>query len=152
MTAKSLARTGRIPARCVDDSEPPAQRLVRGDSGFDENRTAEETFMNTHSSTLDSRQAREQVMEDLRALVADADLLVRATAGDVSEKAGQARERLAATLERAKASYIDLQEQSFRAARQALSKTDETIRTHPYESLGVGFGLGLLVGFLLRRK
>ncbi|ACB74449.1 protein of unknown function DUF883 ElaB [Opitutus terrae PB90-1] len=108
--------------------------------------------MNTHSSTLDSRQAREQVMEDLRALVADADLLVRATAGDVSEKAGQARERLAATLERAKASYIDLQEQSFRAARQALSKTDETIRTHPYESLGVGFGLGLLVGFLLRRK
>lgn len=108
--------------------------------------------MNTHSSTLDSRQARERVMEDLRALVADADSLVRATAGDVGEKASQTRERFAATLERAKSSYIDLQEQSFRAARQALAKTDETIRTHPYESLGVGFGLGLLVGVLLRRK
>lgn len=108
--------------------------------------------MSTQHSTLDSRQARERVMEDLRALASDADSLVRATAGDVSEKANQARERLTATLTKAKASYADLQEQSFRAARNALAKTDETIRTHPYESLGIGFGLGLLVGVLLRRK
>lgn len=108
--------------------------------------------MNTNHSTLDSRQARERVMEDLRTLASDADSLIRATAGDVSEKAGQAREKLSATLERAKASYTDLQERSFQTARQAMTKTDETIRTHPYEAIGIGFGLGLLVGVLLRRK
>jgi ElaB/YqjD/DUF883 family membrane-anchored ribosome-binding protein len=29
--------------------------------------------------------------------------------------------------------------------------TDETIRSHPYESLAVTFGLGVVLGALLRR-
>ena len=30
--------------------------------------------------------------------------------------------------------------------------TDRTIREHPYESIGIAFGLGLLVGVLVARK
>ena len=30
--------------------------------------------------------------------------------------------------------------------------TNEVIREHPYETIGIAFGLGVLLGFLARRK
>jgi ElaB/YqjD/DUF883 family membrane-anchored ribosome-binding protein len=30
--------------------------------------------------------------------------------------------------------------------------TDHVIREHPYETVGLAFGLGVLIGFLVRRK
>ena len=30
--------------------------------------------------------------------------------------------------------------------------TDHVIREHPYQTVGIAFGLGVLIGFLVRRK
>jgi ElaB/YqjD/DUF883 family membrane-anchored ribosome-binding protein len=30
--------------------------------------------------------------------------------------------------------------------------TDQVIREHPYETIGLAFGLGVLIGFLVRHK
>ena len=76
----------------------------------------------------------------------------RATAGDASDSAKDARQRLSAALERAKATYDEVQAQGIESAKAAAKKADETIRAHPYESLGIAFGIGLLLGVLLRRK
>jgi ElaB/YqjD/DUF883 family membrane-anchored ribosome-binding protein len=57
-----------------------------------------------------------------------------------------------AALERAKTTYADFQERGLESARAAASKADDTIRMHPYESIGVAFGLGILIGVLLRRR
>jgi ElaB/YqjD/DUF883 family membrane-anchored ribosome-binding protein len=92
-----------------------------------------------------SENPRERVREDLRVLVRDAEDLLKATAGDVSEKAKEARARLTEALARAKTSCA---EKSVAAAKA----TDKMIREHPYESIGVAFGVGLLVGLLLSRK
>jgi ElaB/YqjD/DUF883 family membrane-anchored ribosome-binding protein len=111
--------------------------------------------METHFPNMDnteSRQARERVMADLKMLASDAEDLLRATAGDASEKAKEARAKVAAALERAKATFSEMQEHGLESAKAAARKADETIRTHPYESLGVAFGIGVLVGALLRRK
>lgn len=110
-----------------------------------------ETFF-PNSDEADSRLARERVMADLRALANDAEDLLKATAGDVSDKAKEAREKLAAGLEKAKSTYAHLQAQGIESAKAAAKKADATIRTHPYESIGVAFGVGLLLGALLRRK
>lgn len=99
-----------------------------------------------------SKQARERMMADLQALASDAEALLRATADDASEKAKEARTRITAALERAKATYAELQEQTLESAKAAVGKADETIRAHPYESIAVAFGVGLLLGALLRRK
>lgn len=95
-----------------------------------------------------SAMARERVAGDLKTLTRDAEDLLRATAGDVSDKAKEARARLGAALERAKATYANLQEQTVAAAKKA----DVVIRDHPYEAMGVSFGIGLLVGWLISRK
>ena len=111
--------------------------------------------METHFPDMEpsnSRIARERVMADMRALARDAESLLKATADDVSEKAKEARVRLMSAVEKAKTTYDEMQAQGLESARVAALRADETIRAHPYESLGVAFGVGVLLGALLRRK
>ena len=111
--------------------------------------------METHFPNMDnaqSRIARDRVLDDLKALASYAEALLRATASDASDKAQEARARLTAALEKAKTTYDDLQAQGIAAAKAAGKKADDTIRAHPYESIGIAFGVGLLLGALLRRK
>ena len=96
--------------------------------------------------------ARERVRADLENLTRDAEELLRATAGDVSEKAKDARARVVAALERAKGTCAQMQEQTVATAKAAAKKADSVIREHPYESIGVAFGVGLLIGVLVTRK
>ena len=96
--------------------------------------------------------ARERVMTDLKTLTHDAEDLLKATAGDVSEKAKEARGRLSAALERAKSTYANLQDQTIAGAKAAAKKADVVIRDHPYESIGAAFGIGLLIGVLVARR
>ena len=96
----------------------------------------------------DAELANEKLTSDLKAVVRDAEGLMKATAGQAGEKVSEARSRLAAALESAKATCQQLEEKTIAAAKA----TDRTIREHPYESIGIAFGLGLLVGVLVARK
>ena len=96
----------------------------------------------------DAEQADERLASHLKALVEDAEALMNATAGQAGEKVSEAHSRLAAALESAKATCQRLEEQTIAAAKA----TDRTIREHPYKSIGIAFGLGLLVGVLVARK
>jgi ElaB/YqjD/DUF883 family membrane-anchored ribosome-binding protein len=89
-----------------------------------------------------------KLLEDLRTLQHDAEALLHATAGQTGEKLQEVRERLAATVESAKASYQRLEEKAVAGAKVA----DKTIRDHPYESIGIAFGVGLLIGVLVGRR
>ncbi len=111
--------------------------------------------METHFPDIRDMQAgvaRDRVMTDLKALARDAEVLLRATANDASQKAKAARAQLSAAIEKAKATYGELQAQGIASAKAAAKKTDDTIRSHPYESIGVAFGLGILIGALLKRR
>jgi len=120
-------------------------RLQRGDA--DGMETHFEDLENAHSSL-----ARERVVADLKALVRDSEDLLKATSGDVSEKAKEARARVLAALERAKESCSSIQDETVATAKAAARKADTVIRSHPYESIGVAFGIGLLIGVLVTRK
>lgn len=89
-----------------------------------------------------------KVITDLKTLSRDAEELMRATAGQAGEKVGEMRQRLAAAVESAKATCHKLEEKAIAGAKAA----DKTIRAHPYESMGVAFGVGLLVGVLVARR
>jgi ElaB/YqjD/DUF883 family membrane-anchored ribosome-binding protein len=51
-------------------------------------------------------------------------------------------------LESAKTTCNQLEEKAIAGAKVA----DQTIREHPYESMGVAFGVGLLIGVLVGRR
>lgn len=99
-----------------------------------------------------SRIARERMLADLAAIAADAEALLQATADDASDKAKETRARIIASLEKAKATYQEFKAEQIDSARAAVSKADQTIRAHPYEAIGIAFGVGILLGALLRRK
>jgi ElaB/YqjD/DUF883 family membrane-anchored ribosome-binding protein len=111
--------------------------------------------METHFENLaqgQSLMARERVLRDLKSLARDSEALLKATAGDLGATAGEARRRLAGALERARATCAQLQEQTIAYAKATAKQTDTVIRAHPYESVGIAFGLGVLVGVLVSRK
>jgi ElaB/YqjD/DUF883 family membrane-anchored ribosome-binding protein len=111
--------------------------------------------METHFENLvqaHSAIARERVLQDFKTLARDSEALLKATAGDLSDKAREARARLGGALERAKATCAELQEQTIASAKAAAKRADAVIRDHPYESVGIAFGIGLLVGVLITRK
>jgi ElaB/YqjD/DUF883 family membrane-anchored ribosome-binding protein len=102
--------------------------------------------------TAPSAVAMKRVLTDLQTLSRDAGDLLTATAGEVSEKAQDTRARVTAALERAKNTCAHIQEQTAATANAAAKKADTLIRQHPYESIGVAFGVGLLLGVLFARK
>jgi ElaB/YqjD/DUF883 family membrane-anchored ribosome-binding protein len=97
---------------------------------------------------MTTTEANQRLVSDLKAVVRDAEELLKATAGQAGEKVGELRNRLAAGLESAKATCQRLEEKTVAAARA----TDRCIREHPYESIGAAFGVGLLIGVLVGRR
>ncbi len=89
----------------------------------------------------------ERLVTDLKTVARDAEVLVKATAGEVGEKAREARSRLMTALESTKKSAQVLQEKAIVGAKA----TDKAIRNHPYPALGIAFGVGLLIGVLAAR-
>ena len=89
-----------------------------------------------------------KLVHDFKTVARDAEDLIEATAGAVSDKAKEARSRLTAALESAKETCLEWQDKAVAGAKA----TDKAIREHPYPSIGLAFGLGLLIGLLAGRR
>lgn len=90
----------------------------------------------------------DKLVNDLKRVVRDSEELLQATAGAVGEKAQEVRDRLSDGLTAAKRSLHRLEDRAIEGAKA----TDKVIREHPYQSIGVAFGVGLLIGVLVTRK
>jgi len=99
-------------------------------------------------STGEIEESTERLLQDLKAVVHDGEELLKAGAAELSERGMAARERLAAALEVAKETLRKLQDRAVAGAKA----TDKMIREHPYESVGIAFGIGMLLGVLVNRK
>ena len=92
--------------------------------------------------------ATEKLLEDLKAVVRDGEELLKAGAENLTDRGRAARERLKAALEAARETRRRLQDQAVAGAQVA----DRVVRGHPYESIGVALGIGLLMGLLVSRR
>ena len=96
-----------------------------------------------------SQAPAEDILENLRTLITEAEQVVTngvsATSSEVLE---DVRERLSEGLEKLNQYYGNAKERVVTGAR----RTDESIRSHPYESLAIALGVGVLVGALIRRQ
>ena len=89
-----------------------------------------------------------RLVSELKTVTKDAEELLKTVSGEKGNGSREIRMRLSSAIESAKATYHRLEEKAVAGAKA----TDKVIREHPYESLGVSFGLGLLVGVLVTRK
>jgi ElaB/YqjD/DUF883 family membrane-anchored ribosome-binding protein len=64
------------------------------------------------------------------------------------EKVSEARQRLAAALESGKEIYGRVREKAVDGVKAA----DEVVHEHPYKAIGIAFGVGALIGYLVSRR
>jgi ElaB/YqjD/DUF883 family membrane-anchored ribosome-binding protein len=85
---------------------------------------------------------------DARKLAEDARALLEATAEVTDEKVAEARQRLTEALSNGKQTFTRLREKASQGAQAA----DQAVRSHPYQSIAIAFGVGALLGFLITRR
>ncbi len=95
---------------------------------------------------------KDKLVADLRTVVADAEELLKLTADELSESTAGLRERLRDRLARAKDGLLDLQDNAAERAKAAGRAADDYVHDHPWTSIGIGAGIGLLVGLLISRR
>jgi ElaB/YqjD/DUF883 family membrane-anchored ribosome-binding protein len=88
------------------------------------------------------------ISDDMSQLADDARALMAATADVAGEKAGEARKKLAAALERGKEVCDRVRAKAVAGAKAA----DAVVRENPYQTIAIAVGVGAILGFLLARK
>lgn len=96
--------------------------------------------------------AKDQLMTDLKLVLADAEALLSATAGEHSGDFKALRERVQATLSQAKSGLIDAQAAVADKAKVAAKATDAYVHENPWKSIGIAAGAGVLIGLLIGRR
>ena len=94
----------------------------------------------------------DKLQADLQAVVADAEALLRATAGHAGEKIQEARTRAEESLAAARERLVDTEDDALRQARELVSNGEEYVRQNPWAAVGIAAGVGVLVGLLLGRR
>jgi ElaB/YqjD/DUF883 family membrane-anchored ribosome-binding protein len=100
------------------------------------------------STETEFEDSTEKLLQDLNEVIRDGEELLDSGSSQMSDKVRAAREKLQETLQRARETGRKLQERAV-ATTQA---TDRLIRQNPYQSIGIAFGVGLLIGVLVDRR
>lgn len=104
------------------------------------------------SQTSSSITSQEKLVTDIRAVITDAEEILKATADQTGEKIANLRARVQdrllgarIRLEAAEAALIDKTRAAARAA-------DDYVHESPWQAVGIGVGVGFLLGLLMGRR
>lgn len=94
----------------------------------------------------------EKLLEDLRAVVHDAEELLKATAGQAGDHIAQVRAKAEASLRSARAQIAAMTGGSAADVRLAAERANSFVHGNPWVAVGAGAAVGLLLGLLLGRR
>ena len=94
----------------------------------------------------------EQLVDDLKVVMRDAEALIRATSAQTGEKIQEVRARAEESLRQARDRLVEVEEEALRRAREVAEATEEYVRDNPWQSLGIAAGVGLVLGILIARR
>lgn len=100
----------------------------------------------------DSAASKKKLVSDLQRVIADAEELLHATAGETEGKVVEMRERIRENLRAARHKLVDIEESIAHKAKEAARATDEYVHEHPWHAIGTAAGVGLLIGLLIGRR
>ncbi len=100
----------------------------------------------------DTNIGKEKLISDFQSLLKDVDALIKEGTGHLGEKAQVIRDRVDQGVRRARVQLEELDHVVRDRSREAARVTDDFVHDHPWESAGVGFGVGLLLGILLGKR
>lgn len=93
-------------------------------------------------------QIKDQAFSDLQALIEESEKLLKSGASLVGEDAESLRGQIAQKLQQARLSVSSVRDRT----RPAVEATEMYIGGHPWQTVAISAGLGLVVGLLLSRR
>lgn len=96
--------------------------------------------------------SKDKLVEDLRAVVADAEELMKATANQTGERIAAARAKAGESLQAAKARLEDAQAAVVERTKVAARATDDYVHEKPWQAIGAAAVVGLILGALISRR
>src|SRR5688572_30465705 len=103
---------------------------------------------NEHLNRKGIHMSAERLIGEMESVAREAEDLIKATSGEVSDKVREARTRLTGALETARVTADRCKERAIAGAQA----TDKLIRENPYQTMGIALAAGLLVGVLVNRS
>lgn len=93
-----------------------------------------------------------QLIDDLSAVIRDAEGLLRATAAQTGDRVEEIRARAEESVRQAKERLAGIEEEALEHAREMAGEADQYVRGNPWQAVGLAAGVGLVLGLLLSRR
>lgn len=94
----------------------------------------------------------QKLMDDLSAVVADAEELLKATASQTGERISAVRARAEESVKVAKNSIAETQDELMDQAKVLAKEADVYMHENPWKAVGIAAAVGLLVGAIISRR
>jgi ElaB/YqjD/DUF883 family membrane-anchored ribosome-binding protein len=95
---------------------------------------------------------QKKLVDDMKAVISDAEDILHATTDQAGEKVAGMRARIKERLQDAKVRLADAEEVLVAKTQAAAHATDNYVHDNPWKAIGIGTGIGFLVGFILGRR
>jgi ElaB/YqjD/DUF883 family membrane-anchored ribosome-binding protein len=95
---------------------------------------------------------KRKLMEDLWAVVSDAEELLKATADQTGERIAAARGKAEESLKAAKALLVEQEAAVMARTKAAAKATEDYVRENPWKAMGIAAASGLVLGILATRR
>lgn len=96
--------------------------------------------------------SKEQLTNDFKVVLADAEALLKATADQGGDKVAEIRARVEDSISNVKNRIAETQEALIAQTRAAAKATDVYVHDNPWNAVGVAAGVGFVIGWLAGRR
>jgi len=94
----------------------------------------------------------EKLIDDVRAVVRDAEALLQATTSEGGERLNAVRSRTMDSLQKARDRLAAMEEGAADQVREATEAAEDYVQKNPWQAVGMAAGVGLLLGLLIGRR
>jgi len=101
---------------------------------------------------MSQKSHNEQLLHDLQALIHDAEAMLGNAELPGNAEFKSARERIETNIKNARDEIIRLEKLVVEKTKEAVHATDDYVKENPWQAVGLGAALGLLIGLLISRK
>ena len=100
----------------------------------------------------DIERLSDEVIADFKAVVADTEALLKATANQGGEKVAEVRAKAEESLKIVKARMVATEAVLLAKTKAAAKATDVYVHENPWQAIGVAAGVGVVIGLLIGRR
>lgn len=100
----------------------------------------------------ETQAARDKLVEDFRAVIRDAEELLKATANQTGDKISAVRARAEDNLREARRKLDELEGDVLDRTKAAVRATDQLVHDNPWQTVAIAAAVGFLLGMLTGRR